>query len=72
MSRSGHFIGLNRPSNAGPRQARERPRGTKPCDPPSAESLHRYGTSASTRNGLPLPRWIFSGGQISTLPMGGS
>ena len=29
-------------------------------------------TSASTRNGLPLPCWIFSGGQISIAPVGGS
>jgi len=29
-------------------------------------------TSASTRSGLPLPCWIFSGGQISRLPVGGN
>jgi hypothetical protein len=40
---------------------------------PLARLRCRYvPTSASTRSGLPLPFWIFSGGVISTLPVGGS
>ena len=50
----------------GPRAVPEVSAFGRPC------GAHDAATNASTRNGLPLPFWIFSGGQISIAPVGGS
>ena len=68
---------------AGGRTHRANDRGSRLCRgrwssppeggrPKAVTGWRHVATKASTRSGLPLPCSIFSGGQISTAPVGGS
>ena len=64
----------SQPSSSSCRQISSPMPALPPVTTASALALRHVhaATSASTRSGLPLPFWIFSGGQISTAPVGGS